>query len=256
MRGLSGRHSGPCESPGAILLTDRTARRPGARRRRSSGEPAAILGYTLVVTWDSERFASRYDRFVRPFERRVAAPVRRRLVSPLRGDVLDLGAGTGANFPFFPPTVGRVVALEPDAAMLRRAAAKRASCPVPLEIVRAQGERLPFPDSSFDAAVATLVLCTVRDLPAALAEVRRVLRPGGSLVLFEHVAARNAPGRWLQHAVQPLWGPRAAGCQLTRDTPAAVRAAGFTFERIERGWLWPYLLPSSPAVIGVACAPA
>ncbi len=175
-------------------------------------------------------FAAVYDRSVAGAEEHGMRDRRRSVLDTLSGRVLEIGAGTGLNLPLYPATVDRLVVTEPEEHMLRRLreraghAGGRASS---LEITQAPAERLPFPDASFDAVVSTLALCTVDDLPAALAEVRRVLDPAGRLVLVEHVrSADPAIARW-QDRLHGPWKLFAAGCHCNLDTAAALRTAGF-----------------------------
>jgi SAM-dependent methyltransferase len=168
----------------------------------------------------------RYDRSV--------AEHKHRLLGGLSGDVLEIGPGAGANLRFFPPGV-RWIGVEPNAwahAYLAREAARHG---VAAEVREGVAESLPATDASVDAVVSTLVLCTVADVPRALAEARRVLRPGGRLVFIEHVAAPPGTGtRRVQRAVRPLWGALADGCRPDRDTEAAIRAAGFARVEVAR----------------------
>jgi SAM-dependent methyltransferase len=154
---------------------------------------------------------------------------RRALVDGLHGRVVEIGAGTGLCFAGYPSTVSGVVAVEPDRASA--AAARRAAlrAPVKIEVADGVAERLPLADGSADAAVTSLVLCSVRDPAGALGELRRVLRPGGELRFYEHVGG----GRVLLRAASPAYRVF-GGCHLARDTEAAIRAAGFAIDRIER----------------------
>lgn len=176
-------------------------------------------------------FAAVYDVINRPLEAQLFGERRARLLADLTGTVLDVGAGTGANLRHF-RRANRVVAAEPDPAMRVRLARKLAEARVPVEIVAAPAEDLPYPDGSFDAVVATLVLCTVADPARALAEIRRVLKPGGSLVVLEHVRGQGRLATW-QDRLTPLWSRLAAGCHPNRDTRAAIERAGFTFRQVE-----------------------
>lgn len=185
-------------------------------------------------------FAAVYDRLNAPFEREVLGPRRAGLLAGLSGDVLDVGAGTGANLPHLPATA-RVVATEPDPAMRRRLVAKAARRLTPVGVDAAAAEALPYPDASFDAVVFTLVLCTVSDPARALAEARRVLRPDGRLVVLEHVRGDGRLARW-QDRLTPLWTRLVAGCHPNRDTRGAVEQAGFRFVHVETfqpmpGWV-------------------
>ncbi|HEY4684460.1 MAG TPA: class I SAM-dependent methyltransferase [Dehalococcoidia bacterium] len=193
-------------------------------------------------------FAAMYDVMEKAGEKRMR-PLRQRIVGRAAGRVLEVGCGTGANLAFYDwSKVDSLDATEPDVYMLRRAEAKLAALPAEtrakVRLQEAPAEALPFGDSEFDTAVATLVFCTVADPGRALAEVRRVLKPGGTLYLLEHVAAEGRAGG-VQRFVQPVYGWLAAGCQLSRRTEDAVRAAGFDLaveERTSFGPLWPALL--------------
>jgi ubiquinone/menaquinone biosynthesis C-methylase UbiE len=178
----------------------------------------------------SRVFALAYDPFLAAAERRGLSRERARLLGPLDGRVLEIGAGTGLNVPHYPPAV-EVVFTEPDphmAARLRRRG---------VEVVEAGAESLPFADASFDFVVSTLVLCTVPDVPATLGEVRRVLKPGGRLVLIEHV--RAAPGssleRW-QDLLHGPWKAFACGCHCNRDLSSSLAAAGFEADVQPHEW--------------------
>jgi len=151
-------------------------------------------------------------------------------VADLRGRVLELGAGTGLNFPHY--RAAEVVAIEPDPVMRGRAAARARVAHVPIALVDARAEALPFADGSFDAAAITLVLCSVGDVGQALAELRRVLRPHAHVRLIEHVRAPQAPIAVLQTALTPLQRRVAGNCHLDRRTVDALRAAGFTIEDV------------------------
>ena len=190
-------------------------------------------------------FAAVYDVVNWLAERRLLGPFRARLVSDLGGRLLDLGAGTGANFPYY-RAAELVVAADPDPYMLRRAVWKAAGMRPRVASVLCAAEALPFGAGSFDGVVATLVLCTVDTPDRALAEVRRVLRPSGRLSLIEHVRSEGWAGR-VQDAVVPAWKWLAAGCHPNRRTEALVRSAGFTFDEIEQRSMGP-----SPLIVGVA----
>jgi ubiquinone/menaquinone biosynthesis C-methylase UbiE len=147
------------------------------------------------------------------------------LLAPLVGSVLEVGAGTGANLEHYTRAVTRLTLAEPDAAMRARLA--RRACGTPT-IVDASAEELPFPASSFDAVVCTLVLCSARDPHAALAEVHRVLKPAGRVAFIEHVAADASSRRFRwQRRIEPLWKRLMGNCHLTRQTEQTIRQAGF-----------------------------
>lgn len=151
------------------------------------------------------------------------------LVGQASGDVLEIGFGSGATLPFYDPAkVKRLTVVEPSAGMNRRAATRMAGSPVPVTSVPAAGEHLPFGDASFDAVVTCLTLCSVADPPRVLAEIRRVLRPGGCFLFLEHVLSEDTDrARW-QHRLTPIQKVLGVGCHLDRDSIAMVRAAGFT----------------------------
>jgi SAM-dependent methyltransferase len=155
------------------------------------------------------------------------------LITGLRGRVLEVGAGDGLNFEHYDNAVTEVVALEPEPHLRARAAARRTQRVTVLDGV---AEELPFADASFDAVVACLVLCSVRSQPLALSEIRRVLRPGGELRFYEHVAARGTTGRAVQRGLDRsgLWPRLAAGCHLARDTESAIRDAGLAIDDARR----------------------
>ena len=181
--------------------------------------------------------AMMYDRMMTGVEEAGLSRWRAELLGEASGATLELGAGTGRNLAFYPDDVSRLVLAEPDRSMrtrLRRAVVSTHR-PRPVEVVDAPAEALPFEDASFDTVVATLVLCSVRDPERALCEVRRVLRPEGSFLFIEHVAAEDRPPRlrW-QQRVEPVWRAVAGNCHLTRRTETAITAAGLTVERVER----------------------
>jgi ubiquinone/menaquinone biosynthesis C-methylase UbiE len=173
-----------------------------------------------------------YDLMARRAERAGIGERRRNLLAGLEGDVIEIGSGTGASLPYY-ERARRVVAVEPDASMAKRLPSRIEEARVPIEVVTAHAEALPFPDESFDAAVAAFVLCSVDDQGAVLAEARRVLRPGGKLVLLEHVRGDGRAARW-QDRLTPLHRRMAGNCHLNRDTLAAAAAAGFDTTGVER----------------------
>jgi ubiquinone/menaquinone biosynthesis C-methylase UbiE len=181
-----------------------------------------------------------YDLLAGRAERAGIGKRRHDLLAALEGDVVEIGAGTGASLPHY-ERARRVVAIEPDASMAKRLPHRLEEASVPVEVVTARAQQLPFPDESFDAAVAAFVLCSVEDPQAVLAEARRVLRPGGKLVLLEHVRGRTA--RW-QDRITPLHRKMAGNCHLNRDTRATVAAAGFDVEAVE-----PTQLPGTHALV-------
>src|SRR6266566_2671558 len=180
-------------------------------------------------------FARFYGRVAPLADRRGLARRRPPLLADLAGEVIEVGAGIGLNFPHYPPSVTRVVAVEPEPRLRLLASQAAARALVKVEVIDGLAERLPVGDASFDAAVACLVLCAVSDHRAALIEMRRVVRPGGELRFFEHVAV-DTPGF---HRVQTLldtvmWPALFGGCHLGRDTVAAITDAGFTMSQFDQ----------------------
>jgi ubiquinone/menaquinone biosynthesis C-methylase UbiE len=174
----------------------------------------------------SRPFAALYDRIIARAERAWIGDARRELLAGLHGSVLELGAGTGANFQHYPPGV-TVVAVEPNPHMLRRAAARAATAPVPVALKQGDAQRLPFPDRAFDAVVATFVFCSIANPAHALAEVRRVAKPGASLLLIEHVQAKAPFKRLILNLWNPVQQLLGDGCHSNRETAKTVRNAGF-----------------------------
>jgi SAM-dependent methyltransferase len=182
------------------------------------------------------RFARLYPRVAERADRRGAAGHRQRLLEGLAGRAVEVGAGDGRNFRHYPPAVTEVVAIEPEPTLRALAIEAAREAAVPVTVLGGVAEDLPFADGELDAAVVSLVLCSVPDQGRALSELRRVLRPGGELRFYEHVIARRQPKRALFQLADRsgAWPALAGGCHLARDTAAAIAAAGFTIERCER----------------------
>ncbi|WP_019815080.1 class I SAM-dependent methyltransferase [Saccharomonospora saliphila] len=195
-------------------------------------------------------FAAVYDRMAASAERHVLGERRQRLLGGLTGRVLDVGAGTGVNLDHV-RGADELVLAEPDPAMRAKLHRKLDRAHVPVRVSEAAAEALPFEDASFDAVVCSLVLCTVTDPARALAEARRVLRPGGTLVLLEHVRGTGGQARW-QDRVTPLWKRLGAGCHPNRNTRAAVENAGFTLTRVDETLIGPRWVPVSPLLEATA----
>jgi ubiquinone/menaquinone biosynthesis C-methylase UbiE len=171
--------------------------------------------------------------------------------------VIEVGAGNGINFGHYPETVTEVVALEPEPYLRERAEQAAVGAPVPVTVRGGTADPLAVEDSGFDAAVASLVLCTVPDQARALAELHRALKPGGELRFMEHVRS-DGPRKarvqaWLDRS--GIWPRIAGGCHCSRDTVTAIRAAGFEVDRVRRFDLGPSCGPTNPHVLGVARAP-
>jgi ubiquinone/menaquinone biosynthesis C-methylase UbiE len=190
-------------------------------------------------------------------ERAGAAEHRQRMLGGLQGRVVEVGAGSGLNFRHYPATVTEVVAVEPEAHLRSVATQAAAGGTVPVTVVDGTAGELPLPDASVDAGVASLVLCSVTDQPAALAELFRVIRPGGELRFYEHVIAESPRLADWQRRADPLWTRLAGGCHLTRDTAAVIAGAGFAIEDCERFLFQPSVLNklSAPHIIGRARRP-
>ncbi|MFF3895979.1 class I SAM-dependent methyltransferase [Streptomyces sp. NPDC001812] len=186
------------------------------------------------------------------------AAVRHRLLDGLSGRVIEVGAGNGLNFAHYPGTVSEVVAVEPERVLRRLAVEAALRARVPVEVAPGAAEALPVESGGFDAAVVSLVLCSVRDLPRALAELRRVLRPGGEVRFFEHGRGGGRVMRLTQRALdRTVWPPLAGGCHVARDPVGALRKAGFELGPYRRT-LMPESgpkLPTSYCVLGTAWRP-
>jgi ubiquinone/menaquinone biosynthesis C-methylase UbiE len=184
---------------------------------------------------------------------------RRELLAGVAGRALELGAGDGRNFTFYPPAVTEVVAVEPEPYLRRRALERVTGAPVGIDVIDAVADALPFEDGSFDAAVASLVLCSVRDQARALAELRRVLRTGGQLHFYEHVQAEGGVLRAMLTAADrsTLYPRIAGGCHPARDTLGAIRDAGFEIAACRHfGLKLGTLQPRIPHILGRALRPA
>jgi ubiquinone/menaquinone biosynthesis C-methylase UbiE len=179
-------------------------------------------------------FARVYDRLTAGAEGEEG-PLREELLSGLSGAVIEVGAGNGHNFVHYPASVTRVLAVEPEQYLRKRAIERAKEARVEIELVDGVAERLPADDGSFDAAVACFVLCSVRDQAAALAELHRVIRPGGQLRFLEHVIANcSRLSRAQRIADRTFWPLVGGGCHAARDTGAAIERAGFEIERCRR----------------------
>lgn len=183
---------------------------------------------------------------------------RTELIALACGQVLELGAGTGANFRFYSEKLDTLWALEPDLPVMARAERVRQQLPTAqadkIQLICADGHHLPLADNSLDTVICCLVLCTVPDPGRVLAEVHRVIKPEGQLLVFEHVAANSDSPRlqdW-QRRLNPIWRTFACGCELNRPTRETIEQAGFRFEQIrdERHPDFPRIV--SPIILGVA----
>lgn len=198
-------------------------------------------------------FARVYSRMARN-ESAKETEFRNRLTSGAHGRVIEIGAGSGANFAHYPPAVERVIALEPEPYLRGQAIEAAAAAPLAIEVIDGTADSLPCPDAAFDVAIISLVLCTVPDPAGALAEARRVLRADGELRFYEHVISRKPSMARLQRFLdRTFWPHVAGGCHAARDTEGAIEGAGFTIECSARESFSPSrVVPPFPHVVGIA----
>jgi len=202
-------------------------------------------------------FARIYTKVAEMAERRGGAEHRRALLAGLSGRVVEVGAGSGANFAHYPATVDEVIAVEPESYLRERAQRAAAQAPVSVSVADGAADHLPGERGSFDAGVAALVLCTVPDQQRALAELFRVIRPGGELRFYEHVVSdTSGQARFQRFADATFWPHVAGGCHMARDTTSAIEDAGFQIHTCERFQFRPAaFLPPDPHILGTARRP-
>ena len=198
-------------------------------------------------------FARFFDRLSKTMEREVGSR-RDELLAGLSGRVLEVGAGNGMNFGHYPGSVQEVVALEPEGYLRSKAELAAQAASIKVSVQPGLAEKLPFPDGSFDAAVASLMLCTVGDQPRALTELRRVLKPGGELRFMEHVRSPKPGKARVQGFADAagMWPWIGGGCHCARDTVAAIRSAGFELTRVQSIDFGPSWMITNPHVLGAA----
>jgi len=194
-----------------------------------------------------------YDFFGGKMEKHFA-DYRRKALVHARGRVLEIGGGTGFNLPHYPSTIEELVVTEPVPGMLERARRRAAASALPVTVLAAKAEALPFDDASFDTVVSTLVLCSVDDVDRALAEIHRVLRPGGQLIFVEHVRWEDPERAKWQDRLERPWMALADGCHPNRATLGSIEAGPFDVVEVERTELKQSLPLVRPLVAGRAVA--
>jgi ubiquinone/menaquinone biosynthesis C-methylase UbiE len=203
------------------------------------------MGKIYDATW-GRAFSAAYDRGFKSTEESGLRQMRRELLAGARGRVLELGAGTRLNIEYYPEEIEGLALVEPDPHMTKQLREKlgRTGRAGEVQVVEAPGEKLPFPDDSFDTVAVTLVLCTVPDQAATLAEIKRTLAPGGQLLFLEHVRSHNPElAKWQDRFERP-WRFLADGCRCNRETVATISAAGFELGEVKEG-----SLPKMPPIV-------
>lgn len=186
------------------------------------------------MSFEHPRFARRYAQLAEAADRRGQAELRRELVASAHGVVCEVGCGPGTTFAHYPTGVRRVVAVEPEPTLRAEARGAAGRAPLPIAVVAGDAERLPLPAASVDAVVFALVLCSVGRPELAFAEAVRVLRPGGLVLLYEHVRSDRRAVATVERLVTPLWSRLAAGCHLDRDPVATAADGGLVLEDVRR----------------------
>ena len=205
--------------------------------------PPSALGRIYDATW-GRAFAALYDRGLTGTEEAGLGQMRAELLAGAGGRTLELGAGTGVNLDLYPDGVEELVLVEPDPHMAKRLRERLSRSSRQAEIVEAPAERLPFESAGFDTAVSTLVLCTVPDPVAAIAELERVLKPGGRLLFIEHVRAEDPSLAGWQDRLEKPWRFLGDGCHCNRDTLATLAGSRLEVDTVEHG-----RLPKAPAIV-------
>ena len=205
------------------------------------------------MTLRSRFFAATYDHQMAKVEKAGLRNHRNSVLAEATGRVLEIGAGTGGNLPFYGSGVDSLTITEPETPMLHRLERKTREWAPDATVLRAPAEDLPFDDDSFDAAVSTLVLCGVDDQPRALRELRRVLRPGGRLLFIEHVRSADPKLARKQDRMNSI-NRFMVGCECNRPTLSTIEAGGFDVTKIEHFTAKKVPKFVSPFIVGTATA--
>jgi ubiquinone/menaquinone biosynthesis C-methylase UbiE len=169
--------------------------------------------------------------------RRDLAPYRVRTISAANGRILEVGIGSGLNLPLYGKSAGEIIGLDPSAKLLAMASEAGIRSAIPLKLIEGSAESIPLDDRSIDTVVTTWTMCSVPGIDQALAEIRRVLKPGGRLLFVEHGRAPEARVRWWQDHLNPVWKRVSGGCHLNRAIATLVADAGFDVERLENSYM-------------------
>jgi ubiquinone/menaquinone biosynthesis C-methylase UbiE len=202
-----------------------------------------MMGRIYDATW-GRGFSALYDRCFKAAEEAGLRDMRRDVTAGARGRVLELGAGTGLNLELYPLDVSDLTLVEPDPHMVKQLRNRVAELGSAAQVVEAPGEKLPFEDDSFDTVLVTLVLCTVPDPTATLAEIKRVLKPDGQFLFMEHVRSPSPDLAKWQDRLEKPWRFLGDGCHCNRDTESAIKAAGFKLSDVEHPEL-----PKAPPIV-------
>ncbi|MEZ2390080.1 class I SAM-dependent methyltransferase [bacterium RCC_150] len=209
------------------------------------------------MTPQHPRFARAYARVVGKMNKRGATQHRRELLAGLQGNVIEIGAGEGSSFALYPDAVQEVLAVEPDDYLRGLASGKAGRARVPVRVVPGTAENIPAADGSADAVVVSLVLCSVPSQEAALAEIRRVLKPEGTLAFYEHVRSNHRFASAVEDFISPAWQRMAGGCHPNRDTLGAIVDAGFdVLDNRGVGFAVHWMAPPFDHILGHAMGPA
>jgi ubiquinone/menaquinone biosynthesis C-methylase UbiE len=177
-------------------------------------------------------FPKLYDTFMGPLERGGFKKIRMPLIQKAQGQVLEIGSGTGINFPYY-TKANQVIAIEPEPLMNEQSIQRAMKARVPIEVIQAGAEEIPFQEDSFDTVVCTLVFCTIPNPIKALQEIRRVCKPNGTVLFFEHVRLKHSSLGKLQDLLTPVWKRLCDGCHLNRNTREMINEAGFSIIQVK-----------------------